>query len=92
VIEYSDDSISDLRTIRETIADDSPARAIQKIEMLLEVCRLLDEHPAIGKVYVAPYRQFSKERWIIIYRPTDRGVFIHRIFHTSQDWQARLNL
>jgi hypothetical protein len=32
---FSNDAIADLRNIRETIAMDSPARAIEKIEMVV---------------------------------------------------------
>jgi plasmid stabilization system protein ParE len=58
--------------------------------MLIGVCELLDVHPGLGVKHSALYRRFSKERWVIIYRPAEAGVFIQRIFHSSQDWRSRI--
>jgi plasmid stabilization system protein ParE len=87
---FSDDAIEDLRNIRETIAEDSPRLAREKIVMLIELCQLLDVHPGLGTKHSALYRRFSKERWIIIYRPGNDGVFVQRIFDGSRDWQSRI--
>lgn len=87
---FSNDAIADLRNIRETIATDSPARALEKIEMIIEICQLLDVHPGMGVKHAGSYRRFAKERWVILYRPVVGGVFVQRIFDSSQDWRSRI--
>ncbi len=89
MIQFSLDSIDDLETIRATIAGYNRALADKKIAMLDEAFTLLQEYPGAGRVYSGPYRVFPKERWIIIYRPVKDGVFISRVFDSSQNWKAR---
>ncbi len=89
MIEFSPDSIDDLEAIRVTIAGYSRALADKKIAMLDGVITFLEEYPSAGREYSNAYRVFSKERWIIIYRPVKDGVFISRVFDSSQNWKDR---
>ncbi len=86
MVEFSDDAIADLTIIRLTIAEDSPDRATEKAEEIIALCQLLDAYPGMGRVYAGLQRQFNKRPWVILYRPAETGVYIHRIFDGRQDW------
>jgi plasmid stabilization system protein ParE len=76
--------------ISRWIASDNPRVALEKATMLADACELLDSFPNMGSVYLEPIRHFTKELWVIIYRPTRVGVYIHRVFDSRQDWRAQL--
>jgi plasmid stabilization system protein ParE len=90
VVEFSDKAIADLEQIRLWISLDNPRVAMEKAEMLAHTCELLDQFPTIGGLYVDPVRYFSKEIWVIIYRPTQASVYIYRVFDSRRDWRAQL--
>jgi plasmid stabilization system protein ParE len=90
MVDYSEQAIADLETIRSRIALDNSRIATQKSAMLLGTCQLLDSFPDIGAVYSDPIRQFTKELWVILYRPTETGVYIYRVFDSRQDWRSLL--
>jgi plasmid stabilization system protein ParE len=90
LVEFSEDAIADLTAIRDWIAADNPKIAAEKSALIAATCELLDSFPGIGAVYADPLRHFTKELWIIFYRPTETGVYIYRIFDSRQDWRAQL--
>ncbi len=92
MLQFSDDAIADLTNIRETIAQDSPARALEKIEDIIKTCKYLETHPGLGRVHRGNIRRFSKRPWLIIYAPSAGGIWIYRVFDSRQDWAARLQI
>ncbi len=90
MLEFSDKAIADLAQISIRIAADNPGVAIKKAAMLAATCELLDAFPGLGALFVAPYRIFTKELWVILYRPTASGVYISRVFDSRQDWRSQL--
>jgi plasmid stabilization system protein ParE len=90
LIEFSDDSIADLTSIREWIAQDSAVRATDKISEIIATCQLLEARPGLGRVHRGLVQRFSKKPWLIVYAPTATGIKIYGVFDSRQNWAARL--
>ena len=91
MLDFTDDALSDLRDIRETIAADNPRLADKKAAEILATCQRIEAFPSIGIVFDGDLRRFSKRPWTILYTETETGVLVQRVFDTRQDWRARLN-
>jgi len=88
LVTFSDNAISDLTEIREWIAQDSPSRASEKAQIIIETCRLLDSSPKIGRELADGTRKFTKRPWIIIYELKDDGPYIIHVWDGRRNWQA----
>jgi len=89
VVEFSAKAIADLEQISDWIAADNPRLAAKKAAMIADTCELLDTFRDMGTAYVGPSRYFIKDLWVIVYRPTERGVYIYRVFDSRQDWASQ---
>jgi toxin ParE1/3/4 len=80
---------SDLLDIWLYISDDSVAAADRVLDEINRVCRLISEHPKIGRVRPeigAELRSFAAMSWIVFYRIDDDAIRIVRIVHGARDF------
>jgi len=83
---------SDLRDIRDYIAQDNPEAAVRYIHILKQKCELLAENPGMGtkrEEYLGLYK-FPVGNYLIFYRPRDIGIEVIRILHGARDVDATL--
>ncbi len=91
MLDFTDDALSDIRHIRETIALDNPPLADKKAADIIVTCQRIEAFPSIGSVYDGDLRRFSKRPWVILYTETEIGVLVQRVFDSRQDWRTLLN-
>ena len=81
----------DLLEIWSHIAKDSPGAADRFLDLIGEKCDLLAASPAIGRrrEELAPaLRSFPVGRYVIFYRPGQRGIQIVRVLSAYRDIAA----
>ena len=88
MLDFTDDALSDLRNIRETIAADNPPLADKKAAEILATCQRIESFPSIGAVFDGDLRRFSKRPWVILYTETATGVLVQRVFDSRQNWRG----
>jgi toxin ParE1/3/4 len=79
---------SDLNEIWLYISDNSQEFADKTIDEILQRCRLLAKNPKLGRTrhdLIVDLRLFSYKRYNIFYFPTEEGVEIYRVLHSSRD-------
>lgn len=90
MVEYTNKAIADLTGIREWIARDNPMLAFEKAELILQTAAIIEASPGIGRNCAGELLYFIKRPWVLVYRPTETGILIHRIFDGREDWRAKL--
>ena len=83
---------SDLREIRDFIAEDNPQAATRYMRILKEKCQRLADTPGLGvqrEEYCGLHR-FPVGDYLIFYRPTAEGIEVIRILHGARDIQRIL--
>lgn len=86
-------ALHDLESIRSYVAKDDPVAARRLVERLIEISRILVDHPHLGRPgRVAGTRELivSGTPYLIPYRVRDREVSILRVYHGSRRWPRRL--
>jgi toxin ParE1/3/4 len=83
---------SDLREIRNYIADDNPIAAKKTIELIQVKCNLLAQSPGVGvsRDHYQGLQMFPVGSYLIFYRPAKNGVEIIRVLHSSRDVESIL--
>lgn len=84
---------SDLKEIRDFIAQDKPKFAPQYMAMLKQKCELLANSPGLGiqrDEYCGLYK-FPVDVYLIFYRISPTGIDIIRVLHGSRDIHSILN-
>ncbi len=78
----------DLAEIAEHIAADRPSAVGQVLDALEAACRLIAEHPGVGRVrdeIDEGARSFSVGSYVLFYYTDERNVGIARILHARRD-------
>lgn len=78
----------DLRAIKDYIAQDNPAAAVNFVQKLTERFHLLLDSPGIGRKrpeITATMRSSSLGEYLILYRPFKGGIEIVRVVHAKRD-------
>ena len=78
---------SDLKEIRDFIAQDKPKTASRYMAVLKQKCDLLANFPELG-VYREEYcglYKFSVDEYLIFYKPSKAGINVIRILHGKRD-------
>jgi toxin ParE1/3/4 len=83
----------DLQEIRRFIAKDDPEAARRVVSRLRNIAHMLAGAPALGRnrpELSTPVRSFVADRYVLFYRPLQRGVGIEivRVLHGSRDIDA----
>ncbi len=84
-------ALSDLTEIWRYIAAASPADADRFLDRIDRKCRILAEHPYMGRrrEELAPnVHSFPIDSYIVFYRPIDDGIEIVRLIHGARDIEA----
>lgn len=96
-IRYSEESLGDLASIFEYIAEDSPARALDYIDKLENAITNLQENPNIGvtckrKLIRRDCRVFIVDTYLIFYRYDEAtsDILIIRVLRDKQDYSKLL--
>lgn len=82
---------SDLLSILEFIATDSPTRGMAFVDKLDERIGQLEHHPLMGRIPRHPklreygYRVLIVESYLVFYIVHGNTVEIHRVIHGSRD-------
>jgi len=89
IINWLDDAVHDLQSLRFYIGRDNSVAANQMIERLLKAVNLLKDHPQIGR----PGRILDTRELIITgtpyfipYRVKNNNIEILRVFHCARKW------
>jgi|SRR2546425_4306670 len=84
----SDESEQDVYEIAAFIACDNPDAAIQLIDRLDEVLKMLARNPLVGRAReeLAPNaRSFPVGNHVLFYRPSENGIKLIRVLHGARD-------
>jgi plasmid stabilization system protein ParE len=85
---WTDESLDDLRAIRDFIARDSPTAAISFLGRLVESTERLQQFPYLGSVVVElrreDVREFLVGNYRVIYRLKDDGVRVWAVYHAAR--------
>ena len=89
-IEYTELAIEDLTNILDTIAQDSPKRALAYVDRIKSAIELLQMFPNMGvscrsKGIKENCRVMIFEAYLVFYTITYETVTIHTVIHTSQE-------
>jgi toxin ParE1/3/4 len=79
---------TDLIEIGFYIAQDDRAAADRLVDSLTEKFEILAQHPEMGRLRddLAPsLRSFVTDSYIIFYQPTENGIEVVRVLHSSRD-------
>lgn len=82
------DAAIDLKAIHKHIASDNPSAANRFIAELKQKFHLIGSQPLIGQArndLSAALRSFSVGNYVILYRPTPRGIEVARVLHAARD-------
>jgi toxin ParE1/3/4 len=83
---------NDLKAIRDFIALDKPKAASQYMSILKQHCQRLADFPFMG-VQPAEYcglYKFPVDEYLIFYRPSQTGIEVIRVIHSSRDIEPLL--
>lgn len=86
--ELSQFAENDLEEIWSYINEDNSQAAGTLIKELLQKFRLLAENPNLGKSRAELFinlRSFPFKKYIIFYAPTENGIEIFRVIHSSRN-------
>ncbi len=84
-------AFSDLTDIWLYIAADSPASADLLLDRIERACRVLAEHPFLGRPReeLAPnVHGFPIGNYVVFYRSLDDGIEVVRVIHGARDIKA----
>ena len=79
---------NDLNEIWEYIQQDNSEYADNLIKEFLQKFKMLAENPKLGKAqdrYFLNLRSFPYKKFIIFYVPTENGIEIFRVIHSSRN-------
>jgi len=85
---------SDLKEIRNFIAQDNKKMASTYLQILKQKCELLACSPGLGvcQEEYCGLHKFTVDNYLIFYRPSKTGIEIIRILHGERDFKNILNL
>ncbi|ANE55522.1 type II toxin-antitoxin system RelE/ParE family toxin [Methylomonas sp. DH-1] len=92
IVRFTSLASNDLKAIRDFIALDKPKTASQYMGILKQHCQRLADFPLMG-VQRAEYfglYQFPVDEYLIFYRPSQTGIEVIRVIHSSRDIEALL--
>jgi toxin ParE1/3/4 len=90
----SREALDDLDLIRAYIAQDNPEAAERVLEAAYRICKVLAEHPEIGRLRTFSIKELAGIRsfvisdfpnYIIFYRAQADGVQIIRVLHGARN-------
>jgi len=90
-LRYLPSAQSDLVSIFDFIAQDSPNRASSFVDMLDERIGTLEQHPLLGRMPRHPrlredgYRVLIIESYLVFYIVRGREIEVHRVVHGSRN-------
>lgn len=92
---WSAEAKEDLESIARHIVDrDQRRRIARKVTReIRKKCDHYARHPQTGTSRPDlgdAYRVFSHSRWVVLFRPTDEGTEVLRVFDGSQDYESLL--
>lgn len=85
---FSSFAESDLDDIFNYVAEFSVDSAKKTVKDLMQKFKLLAENPKLGRVhneFILNLRSFPYKKYVIFYFPTETGVEIYRILHSSRN-------
>jgi len=88
VLEWRPRARSDLMTIVEFIADDSPDAALKLLDDIEEQALNLIHHPKAFRVGRVPgtREMVVRSNYIVVYAEDEKVVSILRVLHAAQQW------
>lgn len=94
-LRFAQKAEDDVAEIGRYIAKSSPANAARFVARLQRLCRVLADHPFLGRArddLIRGVRSIPFGRYVIFYRPLSLadGVEIIRIIHGARDIQREL--
>lgn len=93
IVEWLDESIQDLKALRQYIAQDNPMAADRIAKRLVEAVNLLSYHPAMGRpgrVHHTRELIVSGTPYIIPYCVKNNRIEILRVLHGTMQWPEDL--
>jgi len=89
---WADVAENDLSNIIEFIANDSPTKALQILEIIKEKTSSLHHLPERGRLIpelqehgISQYREIIISPWRVIYRISDRNVYVLAVLDSRQN-------
>jgi toxin ParE1/3/4 len=82
------DAAIDLKSIHRYVARDNPTAADRLVHEFKQKFHLLGSQPLIGEArpeLAANLRSFSVGSYVILYRPTLKGIEVARVLHAARD-------
>ena len=83
---------SDLKEIYDFISRDNPKVATDYLLIIKKHCELLADNPKLGvkrEEYYGLYK-FPVDNFLIFYRPSQLGIEVIRVLHSSRDIESIL--
>jgi toxin ParE1/3/4 len=83
---------SDLEEIYDFISRDNPKVATDYLSIIKRHCELLADNPKLGikcEEYCDLYK-FPIDNYLIFYRPSQSGIEVIRVLHSSRDIESIL--
>jgi toxin ParE1/3/4 len=86
--ELTEPAKSDLKKIWSYIAEHNPSSADRALRTFKEKFQMLAENPKLGKSqndFIINLCRFPFKEYVIFYFPTESGVEIYRVLHSSRN-------
>ena len=93
IIQWLEDAIYDLQSLRQYIAEDNPKAANRVAEKIINSVNLLSEQPGVGRlgrVHGTRELVVSDTPYIIPYRVRKNIVEVLRVLHSAMQWPEEL--
>lgn len=88
-VQWLDEAVQDLQSLRHYIAQDNTAAASKVVKKILRAIEILSEQPSMGRQgRVANTRELivSGTPYIVPYRVKNKAIEILRVFHCAMQW------
>jgi|SRR5262245_16297782 len=92
-IQWYEDALHDLRSLRRYIAQDNAVAASKVVKKILYAVNMLSEQPGMGRPgRIANTRELivSRTPYIVPYRVKHHAIEILRVFHCAMQWPEDL--
>jgi toxin ParE1/3/4 len=87
---WSGPALGDLRRISAWLMENAdPDTAVWILAAIRSACNTLENFPSRSPLLAQDHRKLRVKgtRYLIIYRISEAGIFVTRVFHAREDWQ-----